>query len=562
MEIRRILLAFALSAAVLILWPKLFPAPKPASPPPLAAVTPSPAAQAAAGVAAAPTEPTAPPTASPTPAPPPVVPVEPVVAGAEETVEVKKPLYTARVSNRGGALVSFALTRYKDAKGEPLDLVRKGDGFRGVTLALATADPFLTRAAGALFVVERAEEGDETVVRFRYREADGNGVVRTYRFGSGYVVGLDAQREGPAAGPVGLVLGPSLGTPSPEDLKAAFTKPGGTVVLRPDGKADTRAADGLKEALPIGAGATAVGLEDNYFLTVFLPAADATATLRPAMVKPPAGEERKESEVVLSATGALKTDVFLGPKQPEVLDTVRPGMGRLVDYGWFTVVAKPLLWILRWFHGYAPNWGVAIILITILIKIVLFPLTYKQLVSMKKMTELQPKIETIRAKWTPKVKSDPEARLKMNEELMGLYKTEGVNPAGGCVPLLLQMPILFAFYQMLAKAIELRHAPFALWVQDLSAKDPYYVLPILMTVTMWLQQQMTPSTADATQKKILAVMPFIFGFMFKDLPSGLTLYWLVQNVLTIVQQLLLNRFTDLGPATAKAGEAPKKRKKG
>ncbi|MDL1952520.1 membrane protein insertase YidC, partial [Acidobacteria bacterium ACD] len=372
-----------------------------------------------------------------------------------------------------------------------------------------------------------ARTPEATLVRFRYREADGNGVVRTYRFGAGYVVGLTAEREGPATGPVGLVLGPSLGAPSADELKASFTKPGGTVVLRPDGKTDIRAKDGLKEALPIGAGAKAVGIEDNYFLTVFLPGPEATATLRPLTLKTPAGEEEKESEVVLTAPGALATEAFLGPKEPELLDTVRPGMGRLVDYGWFTVVAKPLLWTLRWIHGFAPNWGVAIILITVLIKIVLFPLTYKQLVSMKRMSELQPKIETIRAKWSPKLKSDPEARLKMNEELMGLYKTEGVNPAGGCVPLLLQMPILFAFYQMLAKAIELRHAPFALWVQDLSAKDPYYVLPILMTVTMWLQQQMTPSTADATQKKILAVMPFIFGFMFQDLPSGLTLYWLV-----------------------------------
>ncbi len=559
MEIRRILLAFALSALVLILWPKLFPPPQqqqpPAPVPPAATATAVPAAEATAA-------PAAPPAESPTPAPAPPVAVEPVQAAAEETVVVEKPLYTARLTNRGGALVSFALVEHRDARKEPLELVRKGDGFPGRTLVLAATDAFLGRAAGALFAVEREEAGEETLVRFRYREADGNGVVRTYRFGAGYVVGLTAEREGPATGPVGLVLGPSLGAPSADELKASFTKPGGTVVLRPDGKTDIRAKDGLKEALPIGAGAKAVGIEDNYFLTVFLPGPEATATLRPLTLKTPAGEEEKESEVVLTAPGALATEAFLGPKEPELLDTVRPGMGRLVDYGWFTVVAKPLLWTLRWIHGFAPNWGVAIILITVLIKIVLFPLTYKQLVSMKRMSELQPKIETIRAKWSPKLKSDPEARLKMNEELMGLYKTEGVNPAGGCVPLLLQMPILFAFYQMLAKAIELRHAPFALWVQDLSAKDPYYVLPILMTVTMWLQQQMTPSTADATQKKILAVMPFIFGFMFKDLPSGLTLYWLVQNVLTILQQLLLNRFTDLGPATAKAGEAGKKRKKG
>lgn len=560
MEIRRILLAFALSALVLILWPKLFPPPQqPAAPaPPVATATAAPAAEATSP----PGTPAAPVAVAPAPAPAPPVAVEPVQAAAEETVVVEKPLYTARLTNRGGALVSFTLVEHRDARKEPLELVRKGDGFPGKTLVLAAPDPFLGRAAAALFAVEREEKGEETLVRFRYREADGNGVVRTYRFGAGYVVALTAEREGPATGPVGLVLGPSLGAPTADELKASFTKPGGTVVLRPDGKTDIRAKDGLKEPLPIGSGARAVGIEDNYFLAVFLPGPEATATLRPVTVKTPSGEEEKESEVVLSAAGSLATEAFLGPKEPELLDTVRPGMGRLVDYGWFTVVAKPLLWILRWIHGFAPNWGVAIILITVLIKIVLFPLTYKQLVSMKRMSELQPKIETIRAKWSTKLKSDPEARLKMNEELMGLYKTEGVNPAGGCVPLLLQMPILFAFYQMLAKAIELRHAPFALWVQDLSAKDPYYVLPILMTVTMWLQQQMTPSTADATQKKILAVMPFIFGFMFKDLPSGLTLYWLVQNVLTIVQQLLLNRFTDLAPATAKAGEAGKKRKKG
>jgi YidC/Oxa1 family membrane protein insertase len=184
------------------------------------------------------------------------------------------------------------------------------------------------------------------------------------------------------------------------------------------------------------------------------------------------------------------------------------------------------------------------------IKVVLFPLTYKQLVSMKKMSSLQPRVETIRAKWSTKLKSDPQARVKMNEEMMNLYKVEGVNPAGGCLPLLLQMPILIAFYQMLAHAIELRHAPFWLWIQDLSAKDPYYVTPILMTATMWIQQQMTPSTGDATQKKILAAMPLVFGFMFKDMPSGLVLYWLVQNVLTIGQQMLLNRYTDLGPVAA------------
>ena len=181
---------------------------------------------------------------------------------------------------------------------------------------------------------------------------------------------------------------------------------------------------------------------------------------------------------------------------------------------------KPLLWALKAIQRVVRNWGVAIILITILIKILLFPLTHKQLVSMKKMSALQPKMEAIRAKYATKIKSDPSARLKMNEETMALYKQEGVNPAGGCLPLLLQMPILIAFYNLLSHSIELRHAPFMLWITDLSVKDPYYITPILMTLTMWLQQQMTPPTGDAAMRRVMNLMPFLMGFFFKDVPGG------------------------------------------
>ncbi len=226
-------------------------------------------------------------------------------------------------------------------------------------------------------------------------------------------------------------------------------------------------------------------------------------------------------------------------------------MDRLIDYGWYAIVVKPLLWGLKAIQKFVGNWGVAILVITVIIKILLYPLTHKQLVSMKKMSVLQPKVETIRAKWAGKIKQDAQARTKMNEEMMALYKQEGVNPAGGCLPLLLQMPILIAFYNLLAHSIELRHAPFMLWITDLSAKDPYYVTPILMTATMWIQQQMTPAGGDPTMRKVQNVMPLVMGFLFKDVPSGLVLYWLMQNVLTIGQQMLLNRFTDLGPASMK-----------
>ncbi len=587
MDYKRLLIALVLSAGVLFIWPKIFPppptAPKPPVPPTATAgmagtvgtgetagTAGAAGASGASGAVAAPTGKPSPATAaaaaSGAPAAPPVRPAGPPVVATEEKVErVETPLFVAEVTNRGGALVSFQLKKYDDSLRKPLDLVRKDPPFPKRTLVLDPADPFLTRAAQALFVTEREESGSETTLRFRYRDETGAGVTRSWRFGKrGYVVGVGVEREGTATpAPVGLVLGPGIGNPSEEDLASTYTKPGSTIILAANGSATRYAKDSLKEAVPALPGATVVGLEDNYFLTAFLPGKSGSALLRPVSFPLPAeaGKEPPaplaESEVILSGTGALETEVFLGPKELKVLQQLGPGADALIDYGWFAILAKPLLAVLKWIQGGVGNWGVAIILITVLIKIVLFPLTYKQLVSMKKMSALQPKMDAIKLRWSDKVKKDPEARVKMNEEVMGLYKQEGVNPAGGCLPLLLQMPILFAFYQMLAKAIELRHAPFWLWIQDLSAKDPYYVTPILMTATMFIQQQMTPATGDATQRKVLAAMPLVFGFMFKDVPSGLVLYWLVQNVLTIGQQMLLDRFTDLGPAK---GAAKKKGK--
>jgi YidC/Oxa1 family membrane protein insertase len=372
---------------------------------------------------------------------------------------------------------------------------------------------------------------------------------------------VKAEREGAPGAAVGLVLGPGIGNPSQEELASRYTKPGATVTLSASASVDRKAKDSLKEPLPKGAGLVAAGIEDNYFLIAFLPSGTAAVTLRPvalaAPLSAPVSADGKpataeaESEVVLSAPDAVATDVFLGPKELDVLEKTRPGMDRLIDYGWYAIVVKPLLWGLKAIQKVVGNWGVAILVITVIIKILLYPLTHKQLVSMKKMSVLQPKVETIRAKWSGKVKQDPQARTRMNEEMMALYKLEGVNPAGGCLPLLLQMPILIAFYNLLAHSIELRHAPFMLWITDLSAKDPYYVTPILMTATMWLQQQMTPTGGDPTMRKVQNIMPLVMGFLFKDVPSGLVLYWLMQNVLTIGQQMLLNRFTDLGPTSMK-----------
>jgi YidC/Oxa1 family membrane protein insertase len=553
LDTKRLVLALALSAAVLILWTALFPPPPPqrppAGPPPAAAKPPATAAPS----------PTAAPAASAAPAPPLALP--PVAAAAEEWVGVDAGLYHATLSNRGGTLRAFTLKKFQDAAGQPLDLVRHGDGFPGFTLAPDPSDPFLARAGQALFTVEKAEGEGAVTLRFRYREADGTGLVRTYVFRSGYVVSMRMEREGAPGQPVGVVLGPGIGNPSAEELKSQYTRPGSAVALTATGSVTRKAQGDLKEATPVGPGLSAVGLEDNYFLAAFLPDAAAAATFRPQTVTgPPAADGKAaaplaENTVALTGSGTLSTELFFGPKDIGVLEKIRPGMDRLIDYGWFAILVKPLLWTLKEIQGGVKNWGVAILVITVLIKLLLYPLTHKQLVSMKKMGALQPKMEAIRAKYSTKIKTDPNARLKMNEETMALYKQEGVNPAGGCLPLLLQMPILIAFYNLLAHAIELRHAPFMLWITDLSAKDPYYITPILMTLTMWIQQQMTPATGDPAMRRVMNIMPFAMGFFFKDMPSGLVLYWLMQNVLTIVQQMILDRYTDLGPTSMKKAQA-------
>jgi YidC/Oxa1 family membrane protein insertase len=190
---------------------------------------------------------------------------------------------------------------------------------------------------------------------------------------------------------------------------------------------------------------------------------------------------------------------------------------------------------LWWIYGVVGNYGVAIILLTVAIRLLLFPLMHTSTVSMRKMQKLQPKIKEIQAKHKKK-KQDQQARAKMNQEMMALYKQEGVNPMGGCLPMLVQLPILWALYKLFLNAIELRHAPFMLWIQDLSAKDPYYITPILMTATMWLQQRLAPQAGDPQQQRIMRMLPLVFGIMFLQFPSGLVLYWLTNNVLTIIQQ--------------------------
>jgi len=254
--------------------------------------------------------------------------------------------------------------------------------------------------------------------------------------------------------------------------------------------------------------------------------------------------ERNLLSIKLPVNGTFDGLFYFGPKKQANLKSV-PGhdLSGVIDYGMFSIIARPLLSALRWIHQYVNNYGFAIIILTLLLSILLFPLRLKQMLSMKKMQAVQPKVKAIQERYKKYKKTDPK-RAEMNREVMALYKEHNVNPMSGCLPLLVQMPLLFAFYRLLSVSIELRQAPFIFWIQDLSVKDPYYVVPILMGVTMFLSQKMTPMapTADSSQMKMMQYLPVIFTFMFLSLSSGLNLYFLCSNIFQVGFQKIAERW--------------------
>lgn len=238
----------------------------------------------------------------------------------------------------------------------------------------------------------------------------------------------------------------------------------------------------------------------------------------------------------VAAGGQIKTTsmLYAGPQEQGHMNAVAPGLQYVVDYGWLTVIASPLFWVLSSIQKLVQNWGVSIILLTVLIKLVFYPLSAKSYKSMAQMRELAPRLARLK-------ELHGDDRQKMHQAMMELYKTEKINPMGGCLPILVQIPVFIALYWVLLGSVEMRHAPFALWIQDLSATDPYFVLPILMGLTMIIQTRLNPTPPDPIQAKVMKIMPVVFSVFFFFFPAGLVLYWLVNNVLSIAQQWNINR---------------------
>ena len=298
------------------------------------------------------------------------------------------------------------------------------------------------------------------------------------------------------------------------------------------------------------------GVDNHYFLAVALPGAQPSRVdYRPLSV-PEVEHDLLEFEITLES-GRSGLPFFIGPKDFDLLQVVHPDLVRAIDFGFLSVIVVPLHRTLKWIHGFVGNYGWSIILLTVLINIVIFPLRHKSVVSMRKMQELQPEMKAIQARYANLKTTDP-AKQKMNQEVMELYRRHGANPASGCLPMLLTMPVLIAFYRLLSMAVELRGAPFMGWISDLSVQDPFYVTPVVMGATMVYQQRLQPAgAASPEQQKMMMLMPVVFTVMFLWAPSGLVVYWLTSNILGIGQTVVTNRIA--GPPRVRQVRPPAER---
>ena len=464
------------------------------------------------------------------------------VARGSQTVTVETPLYTAVFTSTGAALQSLTLKGYKEQNRPDAKQV----------LLAGNADPALpvaaTRATGfelspqAIYGVSatglKLAAGDKQTLTFTYVAPQGYLVRKTYHFdGSGYGIKLENQLVNNTQANLAGAFQQTITAPYEIKEKDSRYENYGSTVFSDNSLHTDAPKEFATASKKYDKGVLWSGITDKYFLVAQMAEQGSIAVTE--IKKNQAGflESTVTSPALSVAPGQSATvayRLFVGPKDIDILKAQGSSLEQSLDLGWFTMLAKPMLHSLKFFNGYVHNYGYAIIIITVILKILFFPLTHKSYKSMKEMGNLQPKMAALKEKY----KNDRDA---MNRAVMELYRDNKVNPLGGCLPMLVQIPVFFALYKALMFSIELRHAPFMLWVTDLSDKDPYYVTPIIMGVTMFIQQKLTPSNMDEMQQKIMLALPVVFTFMFLSFPSGLVLYWLVNNVLTIGQQMYINK---------------------
>jgi len=452
---------------------------------------------------------------------------------AEKIIVVDNDLYKAVLTSKGATVRQVELKDYKDKKGNRL-VFKSDDKLPALAmgyddgLQYATADFDVT---GSDIRLDGNQKSADIVFEYKSGEIS---IKRTMTFTYGdYAIAVRDEIRG--YGAYYVIVGKNFGIVEKENADHF-----GPVLLK-DNELVTLTGAGIKKETKLYTEKVKwLAQEDKYFAAIIVP-------------KSPIEEVRawaKEGDPVIGFKANARDNSFLfytGPKELQALEKYNAGMEHIIDFGFFSVVARPLFWLLNWINGLVGNYGWSIIIFTIVTRLPFIPLISKGQRSMKKLSELQPKLLAIREKF----KNDPQ---QMQKEIMDMYKKHKVNPVGGCLPMLLQVPFFIALYAILSTAIELRQAPFIWWMKDLSEPDNLFgemlgggfvvgPLPILMGATMFIMQKMTPTGGDPTQQKIMLLMPLIFTFMFLNFSSGLVLFWLVSNILSIVQQIFINRET-------------------
>ena len=479
----------------------------------------------------------------------------------EKEIMVETPLYIASFSNKGPSLTGFKLKKYRmtvDPDSLPVELFAAQEYVKS-HISFCFDNSSLDASNNAVYATDKdaitlTSGQNAESLSFKYVSADGVTIEQIFNFSSEkYDIDVDIKiNNGSGARINGNIK--SIINNLPPAKKSRYYSFTGAAAFSNNELEDYKPGDLDDEDKPkLSGNIDWFAYENDYFISAVLPAetknSGFTATQQSSGVIT-ATYRSAPIEVQTSSGITEKYTLFLGPRDTNIIAKTGHKLGKAIDYGFFSIIAGPLHYVLNFFNRFLHNYGVSIILLTIIIKIIFWPLTHKSQKSMKDMQKLQPLMTKIREKYK-------DNREMMNQELMGLYRTYKVNPMSGCLPMLIQIPVFFALYRVLGSSIELRHAPFALWINDLSAPDRLFTLPswipfldppagipvltLLMGASMFLQQKLQPMVGDPSQAKIMMFMPIMFTVMFINFPSGLVLYWLTQNILSIGQQYYINK---------------------
>lgn len=476
-------------------------------------------------------------------------------AAQAQLVRFSTDVYNGEIDTRGGTLAKLTLTKAGDGKQPDLSVTLFDHTANHTYLArtgllggdFPNHNDVYAQVAGPTSL---AADQNTLKLSFESPVKGGVKVVKTYTFTRGsYVIGVDTKIENVGAAPVTpsvymelvrdnssvetpmfshTFLGPAVYTDQKHFQKITF------------GDIDKNKADYVTSA-----DNGWIAMVQHYFASAWIPQSGAKRDIYVEKIDPTlyrVGVKQPVAAIAPGQSADVSARLFAGPEEERMLEGIAPGLELVKDYGWVTIIAKPLFWLLEKIHGFVGNWGWAIVLLTLLIKAVFFPLSAASYKSMARMKEITPRMQALRERF----KSDPQ---KMNAALMELYKTEKVNPFGGCLPVVIQIPVFISLYWVLLASVEMRGAPWVLWIHDLSQRDPYFILPVLMAVSMFVQTKLNPTPPDPVQAKMMMFMPIAFSVMFFFFPAGLVLYYVVNNVLSIAQQYYITR--TLGGAAAK-----------